>query len=190
MFASVPMSSMYIFAVLGPIVVTLLVMLLVGRKSGTSAPAGWALGWRTALAGVLVPLGLVILSIPTSLFGGDKPNTTAQAAVFAAELVIVAAIAVPVLVRQWLRTRDDLEPNQFVRVFGPIYLIVLGALWISALGDYFSATNGITAGGTPTGSLVYAVICFVVSALAVAANAGATKRSSTSRSSDEVATGE
>jgi hypothetical protein len=190
MFASVPMSSMYIFAVLGPIVVTLLVMWLVGRKGATSAPTGWALGWRTVLAGVLVPLGLVILSIPTSLFGGDKPNTTAQAAVFTVELVVVAAIAVPVLVRQWLRNRDDLQPNEFVRVFGPIYLIVLGALWISALGDYFSATNGITADGTPTGSLVYAMVCFVVSALAVAVNAGATKRSSTSRSSDEVAIGE
>lgn len=190
MFASVPMSSMFIFAVLGPIVVTVLVMLLVGRTSGASAPAGWALGARTVLAGVLVPLGLVILSIPTPLFGGANPNTTAQAAVFTIELVIVAAIAVPVLVRQWLRTRGDHEACDFVRVFGPVYLIVLAALWISALGEYFGATNGITADGTPTGSLVYALICFVVAALAVASNAGATKRSSTSRSSDEVAIGE
>ncbi|WP_319430545.1 hypothetical protein [Mycobacterium sp. RTGN5] len=190
MFASVPMSSMFIFAVLGPIAVTLLVMLLVGRKSGPSAPRGWGLGWRTTLAGVLVPLGLVILSIPTSLFGGDTPNTTAQAAVFAAELAIVAAIAVPVLVRQWLRTRNDLEPNEFVRIFGPIYLIVLGALWVSALGDYFAAANGITSDGTPTGSLVYAVVCFLVSALAVASNAGATKRPRASRSSRTLAIGE
>ena len=176
MFASVPMTSMFIFAVLGPIVVTLLVMLLVGRKTGTSAPTGWALTWRTVLAGVLVPLGLVVLSIPSSLFGGAKPNTTAQAVVFAAELVIVAVIAVPVLVRQWLRTRDDLEPNDFVHIFGPLYLVVLGALWISALGQYFAATNGVTADGTPTGSLVYAVVCFVIASLAVASSTPAIRR--------------
>jgi len=188
MFASVPMSSMFIFAVLGPIAVTLLVMWLVGRK--TTAPTGLALTWRIVLAGVLVPLGLVILSIPTSLFGGENPNTTAQAIVFAIELVIVAAIAVPVLIRQWLRNRDQMEPNGFVRVFGPIYLIVLAALWISALGDYFAATDGITPDGTPTGSLIYAVVCFVVAALAVGSNAGATKRANTSRSAAEFVMGE
>ena len=111
-------------------------------------------------------------------------------ALSSAELVIVAAIAVPVLVRQWLATRGDLEANEFVRIFGPIYLIVLAALWISALSDYFAAVNGITADGTPTGSLVYALICFVVAVLAVASNAGATKRSTTSRSSRTPAMGE
>ncbi|MBB3602122.1 hypothetical protein FHT40_001755 [Mycolicibacterium sp. BK556] len=186
LFTSVPMTSVFIFATLGPIVVTLLVMLLVGRKRST----GWSLTWRTLVAGFLVPLGLTILSIPTSLFGGDKPNTTAQAIVFAVELVVVAVIAVPVLARQWLGSRDDREPSEFVRIFGPIYLVVLGALWISALGDYFAATNGVTADGTPTGSLLYTVACFVVSVLAVLSNAGATKRASTSRSSRTFAMGE
>ncbi|MBB3749893.1 hypothetical protein FHT44_002354 [Mycolicibacterium sp. BK634] len=186
LFTSVPMTSVFIFATLGPIVVTLLVMLLVGRKRST----GWSLTWRTLLAGFLVPLGLAILSIPTSLFGGDKPNTTAQAIVFAVELVVVAVIAVPVLARQWLGSRDDREPSEFVRIFGPIYLVVLGALWISALADYFAATNGVTADGTPTGSLLYTVACFVVSVLAVLSNAGATKRASTSRSSRTFAMGE
>ncbi|MCX2931174.1 hypothetical protein ORI20_12865 [Mycobacterium sp. CVI_P3] len=171
MLASVPMTSVFIFATLGPIVVTLLVMLVVGRKTGASAPTGWPLAWRTVLAGLLVPLGVAILSIPSSLFGGAQPNTMAQAVVFAAELVIVAGIAAPVLVRQWLHTREDLEPSEFVRVFGPLYLGVLAALWISALGAYFGATNGVTADGTPTGSLVYTVICFVVAVLAVAASA-------------------
>ncbi|WP_396927275.1 hypothetical protein [Mycolicibacterium sp.] len=170
MFASVPMTSVFIFATLGPIVVTLLVMWLVGRR----APTGAGLAWRTALAGVLVPVGLALLSIPTSLFGGDRPNTTAQAVIFVVELAIVAVIAVPVLARQWARTRHDFAPSWFVRVFGPLYLGVLGVLWISSLGAYFSANNGITAGGTPTGSLVYTVICFVVAVLAVASNAGAT----------------
>jgi hypothetical protein len=186
MFASVPMTSVFIFATLGPIVVTLLVMLLVGR----TRPTGLSLTWRTVLAGVLVPLGVAVLSIPSSLFGGATPNTTAQAIVFVVELVVVAAIAVPVLVRQWLGTRAQLEPSEFVRIFGPLYLVVLAALWISALGSYFAAKDGITADGTPTGSLIYTVLCFVISVLAVATNAGATKRSSALRSSPMSAIGE
>jgi hypothetical protein len=190
MFASVPMTSVFIFATLGPIVVTVLVMLLVGRKAGTASMTGWALAWRTVVAGVLVPIGVALLSIPTSLFGGARPNTTAQAFVFAAELVIVAVIAVPVLVRQWLRTRYVIEPSEFVRIFGPLYLVVLAALWVSALGAYFAARGGITADGTPIGSLIYTVVCLVLAVLAVASNAGATKRSSTSRSSRTLAMGE
>ena len=185
LFTSVPMTSVFIFATLGPIVVTLLVMLLVGRAK----PTGSGLAWRTVLAGALVPVGLAVLSIPTSLFGGGDPNTTAQAVIFTAELAIVALIAVPVLVRQWQQTRDEREPSDFVRVFGPVYLGVLTALWVSAVGDYSSATDGITTDGTPTGSLGYTVFCLVVSVLAVLSNVGATKRSNTSRSARTLATG-
>ena len=63
MLASVPMTSVFIFATLGPIVVTVLVLRLVGT-------GGSRLVWRTVLAGALVPVGIAVLSIPTSLFGG------------------------------------------------------------------------------------------------------------------------
>jgi hypothetical protein len=158
MLASVPMTSMFIFATLGPIVVTLLVLLLArGAK-------GWGLVWRTALAGLLVPVGVAVLSIPTSLFGGRNPNTTVQAVIFSAELAVIAVIALPTLLRQWPSTPPS---NGFVRAFGPLYLVVLAALWISALPDYFGATNGTTTDGTPIGNLVYASVCFVIAAAAV-----------------------
>jgi hypothetical protein len=48
-----------------------------------------------------------------------------------------------------------------------LYLVVLAALWISAFQDYFTAAQGITADGTPTGNLAYAAVCFAVAALAV-----------------------
>ena len=170
MLASVPMTSVFIFATLGPTVVTLLVLLLVGGKTGRTTPTGWNLVWRTTLAGALVPIGVAILSIPTSLFGGHNPHTTAQAIIFLVELAVIAAIALVVLFQQWHRTskdRDSVQPNQFVRAFGPLYLVVLAALWVSASHDYFTATQGITADGTPTGNLLYATICFVITALAV-----------------------
>lgn len=159
MLASIPMTSVFIFATLGPIVVTLLVLKLTGGRTG------WGLAWRTALAGALVPVGVAILSIPTSLFGGRNPNTTAQGVIFSAELAVIAVIALPTLLRQW--HIEPPSPNRFVGMFGPLYLVVLVALWISALPDYVSAANGITTHGTPIGNLAYAAVCFVVAAVAV-----------------------
>jgi hypothetical protein len=168
-FSSVPMTSVVIFATLGPAVLTFLTMLLVGRhvEAGRRFTAS-SLTWRTLLAGALVVVGVAILSLPSSVFGGDQPNTTAQAVVFAGYLVLFAIIAVPVLVRRRLRERPA-APNAFVQLFGPLYLGVLALLWLSALPAYFGAVDGVTSDGTPTGTLSYAVGCFVIAALAVAA---------------------
>lgn len=172
MLASVPMTSVFIFATLGPVVVTVLVLLLLRGHAAdpTGSFRGWSLMWRTVVAGALVPFGVAILSIPSSLFGGAHPNTTAQAIIFSIELGIVAVIAVLVLVQQWSRNRRDSKldaPNPFVRVFGTVYLLVLAALWASALPQYFAAVNGITDDGTPVGNLAYATASFVVATLAV-----------------------
>lgn len=161
MLASVPMTSVWIFAALGPVVVTLLVFLFVGRDGQRR---GASLVWRTAVAGVLTPIGIAVLSLPSSIFSG---KVTAQAIVFSVELVVVTAVAVPVLVTQW--RRGDALRSDFVRLFGPIYLGVLGVLWISALPEYFGAVDGVTRDGTPTGSLLYAAVSFVVAALCIAA---------------------
>jgi hypothetical protein len=140
MFASVPMTSMYIFATLGPAVLTFLVMSRPSSRMG--------LAWRTAGAGLLVPLGLAILSVPSSLFSG---HVQAQAAVFAVEIAVFALIAVPVLVRQ--RRTQVPPPNAFLGIFGPVYLGVLAALWISA-----------PPGAVPAEGLAYAAICFALAA--------------------------
>ncbi len=169
MFASVPMTSVVIFATLGPAVLTLLVMLLVGRRATNGERLNPAsLVWRTIVAGALVPIGVAIISIPSSLFGGAHPNIAAQAVVFVAELVAFAAIAIPVLITGWLAQRgsgNGEEPNQYIRIFGPIYVVVLGILWLTALPDYFSAKGGLTGDGTPTGNVSYAALCLALAAL-------------------------
>ena len=144
MLTTVPMTSVFIFATLGPIVVTALVLRIVRG----SHRAG-----RTVIAGMLVPIGIAVLSIPTSLFGGPHPHTGVQATIFTIELAAVALVAVPVLWHQARRIKP--QPNQFVRVFGPLYLVVLAALWITAF--------------PPTGNLTYAAVCFVPAGLGVAA---------------------
>jgi hypothetical protein len=182
MFASVPMTSVVIFATLGPAVLTLLVMLFVGRRVESGGRLSAAnLMWRTIVAGALVPVGVAILSIPSSIFGGNQPNTAAQAAVFIVELAAFACIAIPVLLKEWLAQRrngaDD-EPNQFIRIFGPVYLAVLGILWLTALPEYFAAKGGLTSEGTPTGNVLYAAICLVLAALwAILASTVTTTRS-------------
>lgn len=173
--ASVPMTSVWIFAALGPVVVTLLVLYFLGR----GAPRGWSLGWRIAVAGALTPVGIALLSLPSSLFGGPDPNTTAQAIIYTVELVVLTAIAGPVLVRQWKcgrRNGADEQGSPFVRVFGPMYLGVLCVLWIAALPAYFGAVDGITADGTPIGSLPYAAVSFIVAACGVGAASTVTSR--------------
>ena len=138
MFASVPMTSMYIFATLGPAVLTFLVMSRPFRNM--------SLAWRAVTAGLLVPLGLAILSAPSSLFNGD---VHAQAVVFAVEIAAFALVAVPVLVRR--RRAHVPPPNAFLGVFGPVYLGVLAALWISA-----------PPSAVPAEGLTYAAVCFAL----------------------------
>ena len=128
-----------------------------------------------------MPLGVAILSIPSSIFGGDNPNTTAQAIIFSVELAIFAIVAVPILVQQWLKARSGgAQSSDFVRIFGPVYLVVLAALWGSALPDYFGAVDGVTNDGTPIGNLAYATGCFAVAAVGVFAAVTAMRPSSTS----------
>ena len=72
-------------------------------------------------AGLLVPVGVAILSVPSSLFSG---HAGAQAVVFAVELAVFALTA-PTLVRQWLFLRHVVrhghakpaKPNVFLGVF-------------------------------------------------------------------------
>ncbi|WP_405181837.1 hypothetical protein OG225_17295 [Nocardia sp. NBC_01377] len=180
MLSSVPMTSVFMFATVGPAVVVFLVRTLVTRRVQRGPRPGRAqLVLRTVLAGILVPVGVTIFSMPSQIFGGDDPNTTAQAFVLSLELAVFAAIAIPVLTQQWLLARRDAPdgieiPNRFVATFGSIYLVTMLVLWIGALPDYFDATAGRTSDGTPTGNLLYAAVCIVLAALCVAAAAGVT----------------
>jgi hypothetical protein len=115
----------------------------------------------------LVPVGLAILSVPSSLFSG---HLHAQAVVFSVEIAVFALTAAPILVRQGLflrhlvryRRAKAASPNPFLGIFGPVYPGVLAALWISALPAYFGAEHGITSDAAPTGSLPYAAMCFAL----------------------------
>jgi hypothetical protein len=183
--ASVPVNSIWIFASVSFGVLTYSVTRLVGKPTWNGeAPRGWSLAWRTVVSGALAPVGMVVASIPTAIFGRKDANVSAQAVVLAVEIVVLWLIGATLLVRQWRRNRRaettaaSAGRGWFLRLFPAAYLIVLGILWLSALPDVAGATHGVTKLGTPTGSLPYAVACFVVAGLSLAATLGSAGRAS------------
>lgn len=169
--ASVPLNSIWMFASVSFGVLTYLVTRLVGAPVWSGkAPHGWSLAWRTTVSGALAPVGMVVASIPTAFFGRKDANVSGQAVVLAIEIVALWLIGLTLLVRQWRRNRSaPATGGSFLRFFPAAYLIVLGILWLSALPDFAGAAHGVTRLGTPTGSLPYTVVCFVVAGLSLAA---------------------
>ena len=166
MLASVPMSSVLLFATVGPALVALFTQLLVARpRTRGQAMSPAALVLRTFGVAALIPVGLVIANAPILLAGAHHPDGPLRWAVYVLFLAVFAVVALPVLLRQW-RTAAPLSaiPNPFVRVFGPMFLVVIGALWLTALPANLNASNGITADGTPTGNAAYAAACFLLAA--------------------------
>ena len=166
MLASVPMSSVLLFATVGPSLVALFTQLLVARPHTRGrAMSPTALVLRTFGVAALIPVGLVIANAPILLAGAHHPDGPLRWAVYVLFLALFTVVALPVLLRQW-RTAAPLPdiPNPFVRAFGPMFLVVIGALWLTALPANLNASHGITADGTPTGNAAYAAACFLLAA--------------------------
>ncbi len=171
--ASVPVNSVWIFASVSFGVLTYLVVRLVGVPTERGRPPrGAALAWRIVAAGALAPVGMMIASIPTGIFGGDDPNVTAQAIVMGVEIVALWLVGGALLIRQW-RSNEQAPPepdgtaSRFLRLFPAAYLVVFAVLWGTALPDYFGATDGLTEAGTAVGSLPYVVLCFALATVSL-----------------------
>ncbi|MFQ6396113.1 hypothetical protein ACLMAJ_21900 [Nocardia sp. KC 131] len=172
MFDSVPLPSVVVFAALWPMSLAFFVQRLVGRHVDKGQTfTGPQLVWRTVVIGVLGSLGTAVLPIPATVFGSG--STTLRGFLYAAELVVVTVVAVPILIRQWLRLRQDPNAphhtNGFVRIYTVVYLSVMALLWVTALPDFFDAVDGSTSEGDPIGNLWYTAACFAVAILCGAA---------------------
>ena len=146
-----------------------------------------ALVLRTFGVAALVPVGLIIANAPILLAGAHHPDGPLRWAVYVLFLALFTVVALPVLLRQW-RTAAPLPgiPNPFVRAFGPMFLVMIGALWLTALPANLNASNGITSDGTPTGNAAYAAACFL---LAVAMTMSVSIRVLTTAAPAEVSEG-
>jgi hypothetical protein len=180
MLASVPMSSVLLFATVGPACVALFAQVLITRpiERGRSLSRIALIG-RTFGVAVLVPVGLVVANVPILLAAGDHPDSALRWAVYVVFLAAFALVAIPVLWHQWrVPASTPSVPNRYVGIFGSAFLIVIAAVWLSAMPAYLDASHGLTPDGTPTGNLIYASGCFV---LAVALTMSVTIRANRPR---------
>jgi len=159
--ASVPMTSMLLFASVSMGAMTYLVV----RLAGSPPRRGRSLVLRTLAAGVLTPPTMAIAGIPSGFFSG---NVTAQAWVLGVELTLVWVAGAWIVVSQ-LRSPDREPLSAFARFYPASYLGGMAAFWISALPAYLAAEDGITSDGTPIGSGPYALACFLGAGLLLAA---------------------
>ncbi|MCZ4278115.1 DUF7802 domain-containing protein [Rhodococcoides yunnanense] len=173
MFDSVPLGSVVVFAALWPMSLAFCVQWFVGRHIDEGRRFdGLQLVWRTLVIGVLASLGTFILPIPATVLG--MGSDTIRGFLFAAELLILTIVAVVVLTRQWNQLRRGVadEPvyqNRFVQTYAVVYLCIMALLWISALPDFFGATDGVTGNNDPIGNLWYTLACFAIAIATVAA---------------------
>ncbi|MBK3575683.1 hypothetical protein JHN63_18060 [Streptomyces sp. MBT65] len=161
--ASVPMSSMFLFASVSFGAMTYLVVRLVGAKDGRGTLTGRQTSLRTVAAGALTPLAMSVAGVPSNAFrGGDHLGI--QQAILGAELALVWLVGLCLLADAWRARRTDPVPVAsplFARIYPALYLGVHIVFWLVALPAYVAATHGITDQGTPTGSLWYTVLCAV-----------------------------
>lgn len=163
---SVPLSSMVVFGAGGVIALTFLVRAFVTRPAerGTPMPLQQLI-LRGIAIGVLMPLGLILAGLPGSVFGyGAVPNHTAQTIAYSIELAIFGAVAIWAVA---ISRRDGSAqlagaPEPYLIRHATLYLVVLTILWMSAIPSYIDTTAGLTAEGTPPGSLPYAVLSLVL----------------------------
>lgn len=161
---AVPISSMVNFAVAGPVALTFLVLVLVGKKARDSSEpmSTGELAIRSTGVGVLMPLGLILGGLPATLFAlGETTNHTGQAVAYWTMLAVAGVVALNATADAY-RSRaglDDADAKRFLRTTAGFYLGALAIAWTAALPGYLSSTNGITTDGTPIGSLPYALVC-------------------------------
>jgi hypothetical protein len=158
--ASVPMSSMLLYASVSFGAMTYLVVRLTGARDGERR-RGRSLVWRTIVAGVLTPLAMGVAGLPSNLFGGNHPHVHVQAWIIGVELGLVWVAGAWVLITQVQRRIAPEPMTAFARIYPAAYLGVLAALWLGALPAYLDAKHGITRQGTPIGSGPYAIACFI-----------------------------
>ncbi|WP_290052017.1 hypothetical protein [Amycolatopsis solani] len=113
--ATVPMTSMLLFASVSMAAMTYLVVRLKGRAA-------------FLLAGVLTPLAMVVAGLPASLVQG---HPTAQAWILGVELAAVWLAGGWIVATQ----RSPSDVSAFARIYPAAYLGVLAVIWLSALND-------------------------------------------------------
>ena len=169
--ASVPLTSVVMFAGASPFGIALLTRWLIARRAARGPVPGWSMALRVVGVGALTPIAMIVFSLPSGLVPPERQHL--RAAVLWTELALLAAAGAYGIVRT-LRERagedrDAADRDHYGVVAGAVFVAVFAALWATALPAYTDAVDGRTPDGAPIGSLAYAVACTVVVVAVLAA---------------------
>lgn len=165
--ASVPLSSLFTFSFFAPFAFALLTRLLLSRYVNKCREAGrkaasWQLVARAVITGTLTVAFAALIS-PDS-YHPLLPGPHGVKLLAALSFLLLAGAGL-ITFFALLGARQQDTPLQGVLAGYPLtffaaYLAVFAALWVYALPEYLAAVNGITARGTPIGSLPYVIGCY------------------------------
>ncbi len=165
-FASVPLTSMVIFAAIAPAVIVALARWLLFRDGEDRSAGSWV--WRTFAVGLLTPVVIPVASAPVSIVDPDT-NETLATSLYWVYLLVFAAIALWAILGSEPRGSGLTGlAKHYPLIHSAVFLGTFAVLWLVALPDLLDATNGITNDGTPTGSVFYAFGCTTFCAWIVA----------------------
>ncbi|MDN3358600.1 hypothetical protein [Actinomadura sp. DC4] len=169
--ASVPLSSVVIFAAASPFGMALLTRLLLARRAARGPIPPLSAVLRVIGVGALTPVAMVVCALPFSVLSQWPGRfATGRAVSLWAVLAVFVLVAVLTVRRDLLdRTPRAPEPaggflGHYAAVAVGVFLLVMVVLWSVALPDFLAAADGRTSSGAPTGSLPYTVACALAGA--------------------------
>jgi hypothetical protein len=161
--ASVPLTSVAIFAAASPFGIALLTRLLVARRAARGPIPPWSMALRVVGVAVLTPLVMMVFSAPYSLL---SPHVTGQAVALWLVIALLGVVALSGFRSALRDPADTPSTGRFLDHYGVtagvVFLLVFAVLWATALPDYLAAAGGRTPSGAPTGSLGYVIACAAV----------------------------
>ena len=173
--ASVPLTSLFGFAFIGPMSLTFLARLLIApyvnrRRARGRKPQPLALIGLTLLTGLFTPLLLALLS-PDAVYHllTAHPN---MAVLTTISFALIALAGIFALRHIFVSRQASALGLDYPVSFFAVYLAVFAGLWAYALPSVLAAKNGIAANGHPVGSPLYVLVCFLVCLFVVTRAAG------------------
>jgi hypothetical protein len=177
----VPYLSLQMFSVALPFGIALVTRLV----TKTPHRGGWYIVRDVAVVSIAVWPILLVVSLPATVLHvlGMSTNTARFVVtwllIVGAVVIALSAFAGAYRARKTEPTilPDAVQGGYFALGCTVVYLIFAAVFWGAAVPDYLNAVNGITPSGSPTGSLPFAVITYVLSiALLFGAYAGTGSR--------------
>jgi len=171
---SVPYGSIVGYSLSGPLALFLLSGFLIWPyvRRRQASQIGWrkrdgaVMAGLTLLAGFLTPL-LIPWVYPAAYYAliTQTPDPAILTGLYWAPILAVTTVGVWQLSTQ-ARASQDVPSGEnaavrYSRNFFWLYLLVFTALWLYAAPEYFAAEDGLTARGTPIGSVIFVAVCYL-----------------------------